>query len=186
MSYINAPATKLLATHCCCCGRPLVDATSVELGIGPECRSGETGGISEVQRELCNKLTYQAAVAAQEGKVEIIRKCAEAIRNLGLEALAEKVEKRFVNAERLAKIKITAVGDCLEVVTPFKRSLGKDFIDAWRNIPGRMWKNNKNLVPVTSKDQLWNLLRTYFPGEFGMGPKGVFKVPGDKKKKAAA
>ena len=44
MSYENAPATKMLATNCCCCGRPLVDSMSVELGIGPECRGGATGG----------------------------------------------------------------------------------------------------------------------------------------------
>ena len=37
MSYENAPATQLIATHCACCGRPLVDAASVERGVGPEC-----------------------------------------------------------------------------------------------------------------------------------------------------
>jgi hypothetical protein len=37
-SYVNAPATKMLASHCAVCGRPLCDATSVELGIGPICR----------------------------------------------------------------------------------------------------------------------------------------------------
>lgn len=38
MSYENAPQTKLLATDCAVCSRPLCDAKSVELGIGPECR----------------------------------------------------------------------------------------------------------------------------------------------------
>lgn len=38
MSYESAPATKMLATHCACCARPLVDAVSVEAGVGPECR----------------------------------------------------------------------------------------------------------------------------------------------------
>ena len=38
MSYENAPATRMLATHCAACGRPLVDATSVETGMGPVCR----------------------------------------------------------------------------------------------------------------------------------------------------
>ena len=37
--YTNAPATKLLATNCLACGRPLVDALSVERGVGPECAS---------------------------------------------------------------------------------------------------------------------------------------------------
>ena len=37
-SYLTAPATKMLATHCAVCARALVDAKSVELGIGPDCR----------------------------------------------------------------------------------------------------------------------------------------------------
>ena len=82
-SYENAPATIMLATHCCCCGRPLVDAISVELGIGPECRNGRTDGISQEQREICNKLTAAAAVAAQEGNVEKVRAFAAEIRSMG-------------------------------------------------------------------------------------------------------
>jgi hypothetical protein len=38
MSYENAPATEMLATHCAICSRPLLDAVSVEIGIGPVCR----------------------------------------------------------------------------------------------------------------------------------------------------
>jgi hypothetical protein len=38
MSYESAPATKMLATQCACCGRPLVDAASIEAGMGPICR----------------------------------------------------------------------------------------------------------------------------------------------------
>lgn len=36
--YENAPATQLIAVHCCACSLPLVDSDSVELGIGPVCR----------------------------------------------------------------------------------------------------------------------------------------------------
>jgi hypothetical protein len=36
--YQNAPATTMLATHCAACGRPLLDAESVETGMGPDCR----------------------------------------------------------------------------------------------------------------------------------------------------
>lgn len=179
MSYENAVATKLLATHCCCCGRSLVDATSVELGIGPECRNGATDGIDEQQRTLCNKLTYQAALAAQQGQVEIVRQCAEAIRNLGLENLADKVESRFVNAEKSIKIVITEANNLFYVSTPYKRSMGAEFASSWRKIQGRRWMNNKNVIPITDNNRqlLWQLLKTYFPGHYGKGPKGVFRVP---------
>jgi len=36
--YMRAKATRILATHCCICCRELVDAKSVEVGIGPVCR----------------------------------------------------------------------------------------------------------------------------------------------------
>lgn len=176
MSYESAPATIMLATHCCCCGRPLVDAISVEMGIGPECRKGRTDGISKEQQEVCNKLTHAAAVAAQEGQVEKVRMYAAEIRALGLVELADKVEHRFVNAERLAKITIVQTGESLSVHTPWKRN--GDFVAAWRAIPGRRYAGaGKNIVPLSSKNELWNLLLKFFPGQFGKGPKGLFKVP---------
>lgn len=39
LGYENAPATMMLATHCVCCGRALVDAVSVECGMGETCRT---------------------------------------------------------------------------------------------------------------------------------------------------
>ena len=177
MSYENAPATKMLATNCCCCGRPLVDSMSVELGIGPECRGGATGGISEDQRVICNRLTHSTALAAQDGNITEVRVIAAQIAGIGLHQLAEKVVSRFVNAERLAKIVIGQQGDFLVVKTPYKRSASSEFVSAWRMIPGRRFSSGKNLVPVSSKRELWNLLCRFFPGEFGRSPQGVFKIP---------
>lgn len=178
MNYVNAPATRMLATNCCCCGRPLVDAISVELGIGPECRNGRTDGITPEQREVCNKLTHAAAIAAQEGNIEKVKLLAEEIRGLGLVDLADKVFHRFQNADRLAKITIVALPDgLLSVDTPFRRKEKAEFVAAWRAIPGRRYYRGKNIVPVDSKPQLWALLKKFFPGQFGKGPQGLFRVP---------
>ena len=38
MTYEDAPATKMLRVGCACCGRALLDAESVESGMGPVCR----------------------------------------------------------------------------------------------------------------------------------------------------
>lgn len=181
-NYEQSSACILLATHCCVCGRPLVDAISVSLGIGPECRSHQNGGITAEQQEACNKLTWQAAIAAEGGKVEEVRQIAESIRNLGLSVLADKVSQRFVNAEKKVKIRITASGETLRVATPFKRSDSGNFIQAWTDIPGRKFdrNDNVNVVPVTQKGRLWQLLMRFFPGEFGEGPKGLFRIPGEK------
>ena len=187
MGYESAVSTILLATHCCVCGKALRDAISVELGIGPECRHGATGGISTAQQEACNRLTHQAALFAQQGDIEGVRRFADEVRALGLVELGDKIAHRFVNAERKAKIVIVATGDgrSLAVETPFKRSASGEFIAAWRSIPGRTYRSGKNIIPVESKPALWALLVRFFPGEFGRGPKGLFRLPESLPVKAA-
>jgi hypothetical protein len=176
MCYENSVQCRLLATHCCVCGKALVDATSVQLGIGPDCRNNVNQGISEETRKACNLLTYDAAIAAQEGNVVKIRKISEMIRDLGLDILADKIIERFKNAERLAKIKIVDTEGGIIVKTPHKRSA--DFVTEWRKIPGRRYKGaGKNFVPTSSKRDVWELIKKWFPGEYGVGPQGAFKVP---------
>ena len=179
MCYTNAPATRLLATHCCVCGKALVDSVSVELGIGPDCRNGDNQGIDSETQKMCNQLTFAAAVAAQEGRVEDVRSIAEQIRFIGLATLADRIASRFVNAEKNAKISIRQNGEFLVVDTPYRRKAGVAFVDAWRAIPGRKYDRSRsvNLIPLDQKGALWTLLCRFFPGEFGKGPKGLFRIP---------
>jgi hypothetical protein len=181
-TYLDAPATKLLATHCVVCGRSLLDATSVQLGIGPECRDGYDGGISEEVRVAANKLVFSASLAASAGEITKVKELAAQINALGLETLAEKVGRRFVNAERNVDIEITVVGETMKVKTPYRRGAAEEFILAWREIPGRRWNRDQNCneVPVTQKAALWALLCKFFPGKYGKGTKGLFRVPAAK------
>jgi hypothetical protein len=177
MSYKDARATKMMATHCVCCGRPLVDATSVELGIGPECRKGNDGGIPDAVRVEANGLVYEAALAADQGRVGEVVVIAGKLREMGLEKLASRVGRRFKNAERQASIVIDVVGDNFSVKTPFRRGDKDAFIKAWRKIPGRRYEAGRNLIPVAQKAALWELLREFFGGKYGKGPKGTFRIP---------
>ena len=178
-NYLNAPATRLLATNCIVCGRALVDAISVSLGIGPECRDGENDGISEETRVAANKLVFEASLAASAGEIYKVHEFADAIRALGLENLAEKVGRRFVNALNNAEIEITVNGDSLIVKTPYRRGDAEAFKNAWREIPGRRWNRdlNANQIPAYQKAALWRLLQKFFSGKYGRGPKGIFRVP---------
>ena len=65
MSYENAPATKMLAAYCACCARPLVDAESVETGMGPVCRKSH--GYARGQAEP----DWKAVIAATDGLVAL-------------------------------------------------------------------------------------------------------------------
>ncbi len=94
--YENARSTVLLATRCLCCSRPLRDATSVEVGIGPVCREryGFNDAISEENRVAANALVHEAALDAttDERRLEI----AAEIEGMGLVRLAEKIRDRFM------------------------------------------------------------------------------------------
>lgn len=181
MSYLEAPAAKLLASHCCACGRSLVDAVSVELGIGPECREHNDGGISGEVRAEANRLTYSASLLASAGKLEALAKVVEEIRSLGLTSLADRIESRFAGAAKKAKIKVTEVevdgAKMLAIETPYRRGLSEEFVAAWRTIPGRRWIDGRNVFPAASKVAVWALLKRFFGGEFGVGPSGAFRVP---------
>lgn len=176
-NYENAPATKMLATNCVCCGRPLVDATSVQLGIGPECRKEWDGGIPNEVREQANKIVRDAACAAGIGRIAEVLEAADKVEALGLAVLAGKMRRRFRSASNQADIIIEAADGGFKVVTPYRRKDSKAFIEAWRHVPGRRWVAGANIVPVESKAALWRLLCDFFPGRYGKGPKGVFRVP---------
>jgi hypothetical protein len=182
--YTNAPACRLLATHCVACGRALVDAVSVELGIGPECRAGFRADLTPEAQKVANGLVHEAAIAAQQGKVEIVMALADRIeRECMMGELAGKIRERFVNAvakaERNADITIKIAGAVYQVVTPYRRGEAEEFKHAWRTIPGRRWNGAArcNEIPLSQKPALWSLLKEFFPGKYGKGPQGVFRVP---------
>jgi hypothetical protein len=177
----------MLATNCVVCGRALLDAVSVELGIGPECgepihNAYKSGLISDEQGKA-NRLVHKAAIAAQNGKIATVVDIAADIAALGFAELAEKVARRFqavvANPGRRAKISIKIDGDSMIVKTPFKRGNKDAFIAAWRSLPGRRYDRaaGANRVPLSSKAALWSLLKEFFGGVYGMGPKGLFRVP---------
>lgn len=61
MSYETLFTTKVISTHCCACGRPLLDAQSVATGMGPLCRDKHLIGfeaLTEEQRVTANTIIH--------------------------------------------------------------------------------------------------------------------------------
>jgi len=145
--------------------------------MGPECRKESDGVFNAVNRREVNKIVHQAALAAGIGRISEVLEAAKKVEELGFVVLAGKMRRRFRNAERQAEIEIAQNGNVYVVVTPYRRKDSKAFVKAWRNVPGRRWENGKNVVPVTSKDALWTVLKTFFGGKHAKGPKGIFKIP---------
>ena len=122
--YTDAPATDLLATRCAACGRPLLDAASVEAGMGPICR-GRAGldgagtgaawpavvallagtGVeleSDDARRTANRVTHRIAADQSAANVPVLLGALDA---LGFAGVAKAIRSDLDNAAML-----TAVG----------------------------------------------------------------------------
>lgn len=174
--YENAPATKMLATHCVCCNRPLLDAQSVELGIGPECRKRHgynARGVSEENRAQANKLV--AKMALPNVSFTDLTAALTELSMLGFQKLAAVIASRKASIS----IALAEEGRRLLVKTPFTAGS----LVSIRAIPGRGTAYNEdnrflgNTFPVAQKGAVWNMIRRHFPGALGVGPKGPFTVP---------
>lgn len=113
MSYENAPATRMLNTHCCACARPLLDAASVTAGLGPHCRKkhGVPSGLDEETRERANKLIFECA--REHVDVETLQAAVVELALLGCHKLADRISKRA------GRIVIRVTEDAVDVVAPY-------------------------------------------------------------------
>lgn len=185
--YTNAPATALVATHCAACGRPLLDAVSVETGMGPHCRKqhgfgvaqspavwdiaqaqARAGGVTlEIPAEptdndarvAANRLVHRiAANQSAEGVPRLIA----AVSFLGFEKVAKAI------AEHLAPATVQVTVHPSKALAVRVEGLGERFdafVAAMRSVPGRRWDGAEkvNVVPVTSRVALWEALRSVLP-----------------------
>jgi len=164
-TYENAPATKMLATYCACCSRPLVDAISVETGIGPECRKKHgyyLEGASEEARKEANVMVHHIAIH-QDGP-QVVAAVAR-LRELGFTTLADRV------LDRIGCIRIFENDGTLSVATPYR----EDAVKPMAAIQGRRWdRDNKvNTYPASMKRELWDVLKIYFNGMTLISKKGM-------------
>jgi len=169
MSYEQAPATKLLATHCIFCHRPLLDAASVEAGIGPVCREkvGYNDPVPDAVRKQANKYIHQLVTNRED--TEMVKSCITLIGGLGMNRLANTLEKA------LAEVKIEESSNKLWIEAPYLD--GKATPD-WRRIPGRIFDRDtkRNVVPSEKRVEVFNLLKKNYPGLMALGPKGLFRL----------
>lgn len=113
MSYENAPATRMLATHCTACGKPLLDADSITAGLGPVCRKAARS-IPEEVRERANKVIYECA--REDVTVEQLQACVIELHLLGCNKIAERISKRA------GRQVITITADAADVTAPYSET----------------------------------------------------------------
>jgi len=185
MGYEDAKATKMLATHCCACGKPLVDAKSVETGMGPVCRKKYkyNADVPEEARKAANMHVHRLATMASDGSLESVAGSSEVIsrtnelHELGFPFIAERVISRIA----AIFVRCNEVDDRLLVHTPYTKSF-PNFGYATRTVKGRTkakigkrfaWSFPLN---IESKRAVFRALFTHNEGSLASGPDGAFVV----------
>lgn len=166
-SYELAPATAIIAVYCACCSRPLLDAKSVETGMGPHCRAkhGYSHECTEEQRIEANRLVHGIAVAQSGDAVNV---AIAKLFALGFEKLADRI------AKRLGAVTLTIEGDRYVLKAPYNERA----VNVMRNVPGRRWDREAkvNTFPISSRAALWTALSDCYAGSIAKGPKGFFTI----------
>lgn len=204
MGYEQAFSTKLLATHCAYCGRPLRDADSVENGMGPVCRA-RVGVNPDVAPDWLNAQRYFPAENTLAGLPVQFSTLQKAIDKMDPHAATnwlihlasvifshgDKVGLKYADcvmavhylgyvtvakvlAERHFKIRL--VTDNGDYIVNVPRN--DDFYQGiWQRRIGR-WDRDRHAyrVPKQNRKSLWALLIECFDGECGFGPQGAFQV----------
>jgi len=191
-----------VASTCCACGRPLVDATSIEFGIGPVCRRKyqyeDAYPCSEAQmRPVVEALinaenTLEVVEFASRVECAILANDSRKAANLlvhfaSTEALPLAIAATHglrllgytaladVVQERLCTVRIEERPDGMLAV---RTAWNPAFVAAVRNVPGRRWDGEAkvNLIPGAQRPALWRVLQATFAGAQGVGPKGPFVI----------
>lgn len=175
MSYETAPATQMLATHCLVCRKPLVDAASVEAGMGPDCRKkhGYNVNVDPEDRADANRIVHKLAAQGDALEPQALQDGVTSLQLLGFEMLASVIVKRRV------PVRIELNGGEYSVIAPYNA----EFVHALKTAVQRAghrasWVASEKAwhVPAEAKPALLWALRTHYLGSLGMGPKGAFRI----------
>ena len=175
-SYKDAPATKMLDIQCAICGEELVDAKSIEYGMGPHCRRehGFMGKnapqVSEEDRIKANRIVYSIASGLPN---EYLGAAIKDLRDMGFSLLASVLEDRKVS------VSVTSY-DIANLVVRF--AYNEAVIAALKaSVPGRRWNKEEKAwtVPATqaARAALWEVIKKHFSGQLIKTERGVDKVP---------
>ena len=187
--YEDAPAVELVATTCCVCGRPLLDAPSLKSGIGPICAEKTGYGREDLPadiRDEVNRLVYELAKYGKDKRaIERLMR----LRELGFDQLVARVEERL---QELVEIRTFPIPSSVppRVYAEFPEAETDERFNAVRmaikEIHGRRWET----VLISGKrERRWTFPRTkesfiafkgmlarLFPGCVVQGLKGLYVV----------
>lgn len=198
MGYEQSPAVELIATNCALCGRPLLDADSVECGMGPVCRARHGAGAAGLAPDwLAVGRLAEGLPEAYAARVRCFIAFGEAagLANWAVNRIAADPAKVWCDAlilvvaaagfVRLAGaladrhsrqvVNVEQLEGELLVRAPFNEA----FVETTRHWRGRRWDPSARVVrfPVATRAALWNALReTFAQGTMVVGANGMRRI----------
>ena len=189
MGYESSAACKIVATNCCACGKPLVDAKSVEVGMGPTCRKKYGWGVEvpDAVRALANKMVYRLACDVSQDTVTLeSMEVADQLRDLGFAKIADIFQGRLI---KIAVTVDTFNGEeCYLVRAPYDET-GQFNYDCWAKgrhgvkVPAFKAPTKKKIfhwaIPKNSysRKRIFGALLKHYEGRLAFAPDGsVFQI----------
>ena len=171
--YTEAPATKMLDVRCLACGRSLLDAASIEAGLGPVCRKRVgLGALDEESRSIANHLVYE--MASTNPTPQRVAEVANQLQGIGASRLAAlvatKALKPAVEVHRADGVLVVKTRWNPRFTSAFKASF--DY-GAERHMVRENGKFAGWEIPETIGGRLLCLLKEHFEGEILTSDKGL-------------
>jgi len=177
MGYESAPGTEMLATYCACCGKELLDAQSVEAGMGPECRRKHAlpDTLDEDARKAANKLVY---IIAMDQTGPGVDKAIVELKALGCDKIVKRIQQRVYGKRRVVITLRENIADRFNVASPYD----EEFVYRVKRIYGRRWdgEDKVNHFPTESWDRVWALIAECYRGKLLEAPTGEQVINGAK------
>jgi len=165
----------MLATHCAVWRRPLLDAVSVEKGMGPICRRKygvSRQELSPEEQDRANKLVYEIAKLVSHGlditRAQLVGEMAQEVKHLGFMELSDIIMRRTV------PVRIEQVENLVKVSVPYDPGA----VQRFKFIPGHSYDRATKTWSFSAKQRpaIWTILRRVFANHLGHGPKGFFII----------
>ncbi len=184
--YQNAPATTMLATHCAACGRPLLDAESVETGMGPDCRRRLSYDRPEgcVDYDAARRILDAIGVQISEDGDDPNRDANRLVRHIALEQTGRDAAvmtaalwylgyaKVAARVARRLGVEVTEEQGELVVRAPFHPETGRALRRAAPGAAfdgrGKVWR-----APASARAGVFAALRRLYAGRVLVGTKGA-------------
>lgn len=181
---LNPKKTKENRMRCPLCNRLLKGQGYKNTGFGEDC-------LRYLRPEDATSKEFSAMIAQSAENYLLIskhynsghyyriqRQAAIQWRNSLDQEVLDRIEEILDGLKLKCTVKIYENDNSYLVESPFKLKDKQKFLADWRAIPGRKWDkvDELNVIPKTSKKELWLHLQKWFNGEMAFGPKGLFRI----------